>query len=317
MKNFLFASSLNIICLLPLMQSSTSFGFTLQSPTTHSTVALLKSHNDKTTLSSVSKWRNPPYLAILTEPDACDSLERLHETYRAIESATVDGTVDLVVLRISEEAKGTPSLNNELNANKWELLRRLSQLKLNYEKDRKGFKLVLNNDVDMAVTALSRKVAVDGVHVKERNVDSIPSIRNTLQNAAAETGLAPNDIMVGTSCHSIQSAMKSRPYIDYLFVGTCYTTMSHPEKSVNQLEGPQFPGRIKKALSLTCGISSSSIPIVFAIGGIDETNCHEPVSFGADGVGVIRSVMRAEDPRWMVERINESMTLVVGEAKLL
>lgn len=314
MKNCLFASCLNILLLPRLMQSSKSFGFTLQSPTTQGIATRLKSHNDKTTPSSVSKWRNPPYLAILTEPDACDSSQRVHETYRAIERATVDGDVDLVVLRISDETKNGTSQNDELNANKWELLRMLSRLHMRHEKDGKGFKLVINNDVEMAVAALSRNIAIDGMHIKERNVDSIPSIRHALQNAARGTGASSVDIIIGTSCHSVQSAWKSYQCVDYLFVGTCYATMSHPEKSVDQLEGPKLPGRIKEALIRTCGDRSSSIPVIFAIGGIDETNCHEPVSFGADGVGVIRSVMRADDPPRMVELINESMKKVfVGE----
>jgi thiamine monophosphate synthase len=186
---------------------------------------------------------------------------------------------------------------------------------MTHENFGKGFKLVINNDVDMAVTALSRNITIDGMHVKERNVDSIPSIRHTLENAALGASATSNDFIIGTSCHYVQSALKSYPCTDYLFVGTCYATMSHPEKSVDQLEGPKLPGRIKEALNRIYGNSSSPIPVIFAIGGIYETNCHEPVSFGADGVGVIRAVMRADDPPRMVELINESMKkVVVGEA---
>ena len=47
--------------------------------------------------------RSPPYLAILTEPDACDSRNRIDETYHAIERAAYDGHVDLVVVRVADD----------------------------------------------------------------------------------------------------------------------------------------------------------------------------------------------------------------------
>ncbi len=41
---------------------------------------------------------------------------------------------------------------------------------------------------------------------------------------------------------------------------------------------------------------------ILAIGGIDERNCFEPVvKYGADGVATIRAVMKAEDPRAVVQ----------------
>lgn len=251
----------------------------------------MKSHREDIILPSTaavcsaSKWNDPPYLAVLTEPNACDSIKRIEETYDAIERATCDGKVDLVVVRTDNA--------HERNANKLELLKRLSQLKLNRKAESNGFKLVINNDIDIAVKALSQNVPLDGMHVKERNVGSISTIRQQLEVAAASSGTNCTIIM-GTSCHSIETAMQSCQSVDYLFVGTCYMTKSHPEKNQDQLEGPRFPGRIKEELNKFCNDRPS--PIVFAIGGIDETNCHEPVSYGADGVGVIRSVMQADDP---------------------
>ena len=97
---------------------------------------------------------------------------------------------------------------------------------------------------------------------------------------------------------------------DYLFVGTCYLTQSHPEKqSLDQLEGPSLPGRVRQELyqiynnrpDSTCSEKKSQStstllppPIIFAIGGIDDQNCHEPViTFGADGAATIRTVMHS------------------------
>jgi thiamine-phosphate pyrophosphorylase len=110
------------------------------------------------------------------------------------------------------------------------------------------------------------------------------------------------DILIGTSAHSIESALKSsvlyRPH--YYFVGTCFLTESHPEKSEAELEGPLLPGKIKESLRIDGrGDTNYSIP-VFAIGGIDETNCCIPIEAGADGVAVIRSVLKADQPEYVV-----------------
>jgi thiamine-phosphate diphosphorylase len=286
--------------LIILITSSNSLGFVLQHEhqSNHRITWELMSQG---TGASKSRWKNPPFLALITEPDACDSLGRLNETYQAIEQATINGGVDLVVVRISEDTNSNLSSKEEVNANKWELLQRLSQLKIMREESDKGFKLIVNNDIDMAINALSNDLAIDGMHVKERHIESIPSVRQQLQRAAKQVD---KSITIGTSCHCLESAMQTYQFTDYLFVGTCYTTKSHPEKSVDELEGPNLPGTIKRCLSECCGDSS---PIIFAIGGIDETNCYEPVLFGADGVGVIRSVMQAEDPGDMVEQIRQYM----------
>jgi thiamine-phosphate diphosphorylase len=286
-----------------LLLSPAAIGFIL-----HSSVyehGLTKSHRDGMDSFACSRWKDPPKLAVLTEPDACDSVERLEDTYNAVERATRDGHVDLVVIRTSDDTNDASSTTSSRNDIKFELMQRLSQLKLIRDEHGVGFKLVINNDVEMLINALSHGLSIDGIHVKEKNIGSIPTIRKQLQDLATQAGIE-NQIIIGTSCHLVESAMSSYQHVDYLFVGTCYMTKSHPEKNQEQLEGPMFPGRIKEVLSRVC--DSSSLPLVFAIGGIDETNCREPVSLGADGVGVIRSVMKASDPRQMAECIVESMT---------
>jgi thiamine monophosphate synthase len=288
-----------------------TIGFMLQSPTVHRILMEVRSSYDDAELASASQWKRPPYLALITEPDACDSSKRMEESFLAIERATRDGNVDLVVVRTSDDV--TPSLIDERNANKLELLHKLSQLKLSREKDDMGFKIVVNNDLDMTITARSQNISIDGIHVKERNIDLIPSIRQQLQDSIPQSEVANEDIIIGTSCHSLQSAMSSYQFVNYLFVGTCYMTQSHPEKEKDQLEGPAFPGRIKEEMTRIFTKSTSRVPIVFAIGGIDETNCHEPVQFGADGVGVIRSVMRAGDPQMMAKCIIDSMSALEKE----
>ena len=182
--------------------------------------------------------------------------------------------------------------------------------------------MVVNDDVEIVLRALSEDIDVDGVHVKEHKAHLIPSIRSEFQQFN-------KNIVIGTSCHSLLSATKSYQQSplapDYLFVGTCYLTQSHPEKqSVEQLEGPNFPGKIKQELyriynEMQNGPTCSSIdsllmpepkvpPIIFAIGGINEQNCQEPVViYGADGVAVMRTVMQATDPGKVVLQMKSLM----------
>ena len=250
-------------------------------------------------LDASTNYEDSPYLAVLTEPDACNSIKRMEATLAAIERATRDGDVDLVVVRTLDDSNGR-------NVHKLELLKRLSLLKTDRQKDGLVFKLVINNDVDMAINALSNDISIDGVHVKEKNIESIPLIRQHLQENANH-----NNITVGTSCHSIESALNSYQHVDYLFVGTCYMTESHPEKSENELEGPKFPGRVKEEIKRACIGSGFNMPIVIAVGGINDMNCREPVLFGADGVAVIRSIMQADDPGAMAKLIKMKMSDVI------
>jgi len=257
------------------------------------------------------RWGTPPYIAVLTEPDACMSLIRVEETIHSIEQAVMCGGVNLVVLRVDDSS-------DESDGHKWFLLKRLAELRIKYH-----FLLVVNNDVDFVLRALSDNIFLDGVHVKEHNAHMIPSIRSELYKYN-------ENIVIGTSCHTLQSAMESYNLgPDYLFVGTCYLTQSHPEKqSVDQLEGPSFPGRVKQELYRMYNKMSGTMkdselihkptipPIIFAIGGINEQNCHEPVvTYGADGVAVIRTVMQASDPGEVVLQMKAAMEDNLGSSR--
>ena len=275
---------------------------------------------------------DPPFLAVLTEPDACTSAKRIDETIHAIDRASVDGGVTLVVVRINDDDDGATS------ENKWKLLKRLAELKQKrlLEGSNRDFLLVINNDVELVLEAISCNIRVDGVHVKEYKAHLIPDIRQQLHDALENNTAISNSnetnqqqqqgIIIGTSCHSIQSALDSYNLTprgpDYLFVGTCYLTQSHPEKtSFDQLEGPTLPGRIREILhqsfnddnrssdgdSDLSGVDNKKPPVIFAIGGIDEHNCNEPVKYSADGVATIRTVMQADDPREVVKLMNIAM----------
>eukprot|EP00957_Ditylum_brightwellii_P094328 7181990-Ditylum_brightwellii.AAC.1 len=81
-------------------------------------------------------------------------------------------------------------------------------------------------------------------------------------------------------------------------------TQSHPEKvNVEDLEGPALPGLVKRTLESILLEEATeeeeghycppkTLPIIYAIGGIDSNNCAEPVvKYGADGVAVILSLI--------------------------
>lgn len=199
----------------------------------------------------------------------------------------------------------------------------------NHESDgRYSFHVVVNDNIQAAIDA-----DADGVHVKEKDAHEIPNIRRRIiqhrllsKDQSHDTNEVVEDraVLIGTSSHAVSTARSTvrnfQP--DYLFVGTCYPTQTHPEKGVEDIEGPALPGMVVEALerdTLSGGDgrtvdegedSSRRSPIVYAIGGIDEYNCREPVrKYGANGVAAIRSVMQAEDPgrvvRAMVNRMME------------
>ena len=234
-----------------------------------------------------------PLLAVVTEPDACDTDERMESTYEAIRKAISTKQVDLISVRlIIADDDNTHVLERACN-----LTRRLVELSHALDASSPMFKVVCSSDlVSVAVQAQAH-----GIHVKEHHFERVPDI------------VAQFDypIIIGTSAHSLQSLPDNSEHAvrpNYYFVGTCYMTASHPEKDADDLEGPALPGEFKQGLAQ----QGLSLP-VFAIGGIDDTNCDEPVARGADGVAVIRAVLQAENPADMVSWLQEEMTLAQAD----
>ena len=272
-----------------------------------------------------------PYLALITNRNACDSLEHFEQACWALTEALETTKVDLVSVRITKPSSESSSL---AKTEKSALVQRLIQVLV----DLKACPVVVHQDwLAEAVAAQAH-----GVHVKEFQWDD--RALEEIQTSFAEAGL-PRP-MIGTTCHSLESALQAmtgeesqrkqeqsrrQMRLDYLFVGSCYFSGdSHPEKT--KLEGPALPGNVAKALlSLTSagspnhlpdvhkakdffgntshdsqariwkqeeygGLYQRRIPPVFAIGGLDVSNVHEPVQLGADGVTVIRSILQSEDP---------------------
>lgn len=242
---------------------------------------------------------SPPYLAVLTEPDAVSSTERREETLRALKSAICNEggrdngasinthrIVDLISIRVDDEHSSLDNLKCLLLGvkeicNSVELLSRRPIVVLNI------------NNISYVEMALPY---VDGVHVKECNWEDLVKIRN-------EVG---PDVVLGSSCHSVASAVRAANCgVDYLFVGTCFRTQSHPEKNENDLEGPGLVLQIREELKL---LGFEDI-LCLAIGGINMENCKIPVSskYKADGVAAIRSVMSVLDPGEAAFQIKKTM----------
>mmetsp|Transcript_13139 Transcript_13139/g.18596 ORF Transcript_13139/g.18596 Transcript_13139/m.18596 type:complete len:325 (-) Transcript_13139:265-1239(-) len=226
-----------------------------------------------------------PFLALITEPDACDTDERIDATVQAIHAAVSTNLISLVSIRVVRP----PHISHE---NFEDRVIKIVRLLMELTNEYNFFVVVTSDWVDAAIAAPAH-----GVHVKESHRSLIPEIRQRF----------PNPPLIGTSAHSISSAVEAWSMCspNYFFVGTCYATQSHPDKV--DLEGPTLPGKVRQAF-VDEKESEQELPIILAIGGVNSTNCHEPVCiYGADGVAVIRSVLQASDPAKAVLDIFSNM----------
>lgn len=274
--------------------------------------------------------KNSPYLALITETNACDTDERVNETFETIKNAlgeTNQNGIDLISIRViknSDKDKDDDFQRRVVN-----LAKRIMVLKKSIiekcrssivsenEEENNDFLVVINDNVNAALES-----NVDGIHVKESKVSEITKIRQLFQenqqrkkrvNTKLQEREKKQRIIIGTSAHSVDTALSTcRKYSpDYFFVGTCYLTNSHPEKDTQDLEGPSLPGIVRQALCNELKEAKHCRPpTIFAIGGIDDSNCEEPVKkYGADGVAVIRSIMQSTEPRQIVLKMKERMQL--------
>ena len=130
-----------------------------------------------------------------------------------------------------------------------------------------GARVFLNDRADVAVAA-----GAHGVHLPER---SLPP--------AVVAAKFP-DLLLGVSSHSLQAARDaSTGGADYVFFGPIFDT---PDKGQ--------PVGIAALADVCRGVSGSR---VIALGGIDETNCHDAIKAGAAGVAAIRALNDPESRR--------------------
>ena len=238
-------------------------------------------------LSAIFSQTDAPFLALITERGSCDSDEALSTQLEILKDAIGTQKIHLVSVRINMESS------------KDRVLYLIENLLRYVDHCGSKCRVVVSSDwIDAAVEAKAH-----GVHVKETHRHLIPEIRTKYQQAGLK------EPIIGTSTHSIESALDalSADYNpDYFFCGTCYYSESHPEKGLEELEGPELPGQVLNALRSKGMVHSP----VLAIGGIDATNCHVPVRHGASGVAAIRGVLQSPNPVQSVEDIITRMTKV-------
>ena len=307
----------------------------------------------------------PPYLVVITDGDACDNDKRLHSTLNKLQRAVETGQVDLVLVRLNNViGPATATDPNEEDDTDDHDIKRQQRQKSVRRRARHLIRQLVdwseamvgdeasghrrfavmwssplwrdNDNDDDSDDDDSKRVAVmdvaHGVHFKEAHRSWISEFRAT---HSLESTTGPNvqrrRPVVGTSCHSVESALQALQYDpDYLLVGTCYPTASHPEKAPDKVEGPELPGLVRRAVLQEWSSSQSTIPhnlhdnnnnnnnhhhfphrprppYIVAIGGIDASNCGEPIVLGADGVAVIRAVSEADDPASAVQALRQAM----------
>jgi thiamine-phosphate pyrophosphorylase len=138
-----------------------------------------------------------------------------------------------------------------------------------------GARLTLHGEA-----ALAQAAGLDGVHLSAGG-----------DAAAARATLGPRAI-IGISIHGAAEAMTLDPaVVDYAVAGPAYLTASKP--GYGPALGPDGLAAICRA---------ARVPIV-AIGGIEPGNVAAVTAAGAAGVAVMGSVMRAADPRRVIENL--------------
>lgn len=248
--------------------------------------------NDPATAASthaVFPHSPPPYLALITMRESCDTDAHLDTALWSLKEATHTGCIDLVSVRVNVNNND----NNSSDPQRPERLTRLIQTLLEWSATTNGFRVVVSSDwMEVGLQA-----GAHGIHFKEDHRDKIERARQLRCDGS---------LLVGTSTHSVPSAVEAvETYnVDYLFTGTCFPTESHPEKPI--VEGPQLPAEVKRAVPDT-------IPVL-SIGGLDETNCGSQVTLGqfvnqsrSDGVALIRSVLQSKSPAPTTRRIKNVM----------
>ncbi|MTH54331.1 thiamine phosphate synthase [Bacillus mangrovi] len=136
---------------------------------------------------------------------------------------------------------------------------------------------IINDDVDLAV-----KIGADGVHVGQEDEKAL-EIRAKLKGK-----------ILGVSVHSSEEAAKAKADgADYIGVGPVYPTTSKAD--AKEARGTEVIRDIR--------LAGMQIPLV-GIGGITAENAAPVFASGADGVSVISSISRAQDPKEAARRFS-------------
>lgn len=146
--------------------------------------------------------------------------------------------------------------------------------------DRYGAPLMVNDRIDVAIAARA-----DGVHLASRSI-----------RAADARKLLGNNVLIGVSTHSPADVIDAAGQgADFVVFGPVFAPLSKSSYGTPQ-------GR--DGLRAACHVAP--IP-VFALGGITAERIESIADCDAAGVGVIGSVMGADDPKGAVESLIEAI----------
>ena len=136
-----------------------------------------------------------------------------------------------------------------------------------------GSRVIVNDRIDVALAADAA-----GVHLGSSSVPVEKTVDWLRQ------GNAPEDFLVGVSCHAISEAIAAeKARASYVFFGPVYETPS--KKDFGPPQGIEKLREVCKAVRIP----------VLAIGGITEENAGECVRAGAAGIAGIRMFQQARD----------------------
>ncbi len=152
--------------------------------------------------------------------------------------------------------------------------------RLRAETRRAGALFFVNDRIDVALAA-----GADGAHLGD---DDLP--------VEMARSIVPPGFLIGKSVDSPEGARAAeREGADYLGVGPVHAT---PSK--------QDAGEAIGVGGVRAVRGATGLPVV-AIGGIEEGNATEISAAGADGVAVIRAILRADDPEAAARRLVEAV----------
>ncbi|MCM0080078.1 thiamine phosphate synthase [Geomonas sp. Red32] len=135
---------------------------------------------------------------------------------------------------------------------------------------RYGAKLIINDRVDIALA-----VDADGVHI---GVQSLPiyKVRKLLGERK----------VIGVSCHNqVQAITAQELGADFITFGPVFYTAS------------KAPYGDPVGLERLCTVTDILQIPVFALGGINLTNCDEVLACRVRGIALISAILSADDPR--------------------
>jgi thiamine-phosphate pyrophosphorylase len=146
-----------------------------------------------------------------------------------------------------------------------------------------GAKLFINDRVDVAMI-----VGADGVHLGH---DSMP-----VEAARKVVGAG---MLIGVSTHNLEEALAAEAGgADFITFGPVFTTPS--KAGLGAPVGPKVVRSVKNEIK---------IPI-YALGGINSGNLLQPMSAGADGVGMISAIFGADDIRKAAAAFDKALTAI-------